>query len=745
MSDRMIELKKSVEAIYFTALKLADPALRTMFLEQACAGDEEIRAMVNQLLASPSEDFFAAASPALELTAEDVAEAARENVFQESILADSRIGSRIGRYHLLEKIGEGGCGVVYMAEQESPIRRRVALKIIKPGMDTRSVIARFEAERQTLALMDHPYISKVLDAGMTQNERPFYVMELVDGLKITTFCDRHNLSARQRLDLFVGVCQAVQHAHQKGIIHRDIKPSNILVSLVDGKPLPQVIDFGIAKALQGQPSETTQFTRQEQWLGTPAYMSPEQAGSGGLDVDTRSDIYSLGVLLYELLTGQTPFDPASLTGSNLEDMRQKLREVEPPRPSARLAALPGPELIEIARHRQAESSQLLSQVRGDLDWIALRALEKDRTRRYATANDLAADVQHHLANEPVTARPPSQIYQFQKLVRRNWTLFVASVMVGVALLAGTGISTTLYFREKAAREEQVLFQTLVEEARAKEAHLLSQSEARERLARAAVFLSQDNVAEADSLLAQTPLDSIQPSMEAAGVLRAIGEWNASYNRWRPAADYFAALMQANQLDLPAHVAHSSDLLLPGPAWLELGDVTAYEQFRASALKRFEDCTNSNVAAEHIIKMSLLLPADAATLERLKPIGDTIARSLNTRSAEGFSAWSAAALALLDYRRGDFTNSLAWARQSLDFPDANAASQATVRCLMAMDWQRLGQGEAAHGEAEQALKLNEASPLKPGIKGNLREGFWYDWVVVRHLLLEYSKLPGRELP
>jgi len=376
--------------IFDVALALDDAARRRAYLDEACASDAVLRARIERLLATHerADQFFEGCVAGMK---PDLDEAEKELEHPAPDAPDEQVGKRVGNYKLLQKIGEGGCGAVYMAEQEKPVRRRVALKIIKLGMDTKQVIARFEAERQALAMMDHPSIARVLDAGATETGRPYFVMELVHGVRITTFCDERNLDTRARLDLFVQVCHAIQHAHQKGIIHRDVKPSNILVTLHDGVPVPKVIDFGIAKATEAPLTDKTLFTAYGHFVGTPAYMSPEQADMSGLDVDTRSDIYSLGVLLYELLTGKTPFDSRELMKSGLDEMRRTLREKEPHRPSTKLNTLPDTELTATALHRQSEPPNLKSQLSGDLDWIVMKALEKHRSRRYETANALAMD------------------------------------------------------------------------------------------------------------------------------------------------------------------------------------------------------------------------------------------------------------------------------------------------------------------------------------------------------------------
>jgi WD40 repeat protein/tRNA A-37 threonylcarbamoyl transferase component Bud32 len=372
-----------------------------------------------------------------------VAEAGKQELQTEWMrLQPEEAGQRIGHYKLLEQIGEGGFGVVWVAEQLEPVRRRVALKIIKPGMDSRQVIARFEQERQALAMMDHPNIAKVFDAGATDKGRPYFVMELVRGVKITGYCDRENLPTAERLKLLITVCQAVQHAHQKGIIHRDLKPSNILVTPDDdGEPVPKVIDFGVAKAIQQQAlTDATVYTQFEQMIGTPAYMSPEQAGLGPMDVDTRSDVYSLGVLLYELLTGRPPFDPKELLSAGLDEMRRVIREVEPPKPSTRVSSLSAEQLSGTAAHRHVEPPKLISAIRGDLDWIAMKALEKNRSRRYESATGLAADIQRYLANQPVTAAAPGAAYLFRKFARRHQASLGLAALISVVLVAATAIS-----------------------------------------------------------------------------------------------------------------------------------------------------------------------------------------------------------------------------------------------------------------------------------------------------------------
>jgi WD40 repeat protein/serine/threonine protein kinase/tetratricopeptide (TPR) repeat protein len=420
-----------LEAIFFAALEKGAAPQRAAYLDEACAGDPDLRQRVERMLAAQAQagSFLEqpALSPALTVDEQPVSE---------------RPGSVIGPYKLMEQIGEGGMGLVFVAEQQHPVRRKVALKVIKPGMDTRQVIARFEAERQALALMDHPYIAKVLDGGETAGGRPYFVMELVKGVPITAYCDENQMPVRARLELFVHVCQAVQHAHQKGIIHRDLKPSNVLVMSHDGTPVVKVIDFGVAKALGQQLTDKTIYTQFAQLVGTPQYMAPEQAGESGLDVDTRSDVYSLGVLLYELLTGTTPFHKKRFKEAGYDEIRRIIREEEPPRPSTRISTL-GQAATTIAMRRQSDPRRLSQLFRGELDWVVMKALEKDRTRRYETASTFAADVQRYLHDQPVAACPPSSWYRFRKFARRNrvaLAIAAAAALAGILALLGFFVS-----------------------------------------------------------------------------------------------------------------------------------------------------------------------------------------------------------------------------------------------------------------------------------------------------------------
>jgi WD40 repeat protein/serine/threonine protein kinase/tetratricopeptide (TPR) repeat protein len=486
----MAESSNQAKSIFLAAIERHTPGEWPAFLDQACAGDALLRGRVERLLHARAlmGSFHEATRPAF------------------GCVPAERLGSRIGPYKLMEQIGEGGMGLVYVAEQQEPVRRRVALKVIKPGMDTRQVIARFEAERQALALMDHPNIARVLDAGATESGRPYFVMELVKGVPITQYCDENKLTPRLRLKLCIDVCQAIQHAHQKGIIHRDVKPSNVLITSHDGMPVVKIIDFGVAKAVGQQLTDKTVYTQLTQFLGTPLYMSPEQAGQSSLDVDTRTDIYALGVLLYELLTGSTPFDETRFRQAACDEIRRIIREEEPPRPSTRVSTL-GNAATEVTAKRRSDPQQLSQSLRGELDWIVMKCLEKDRNRRYATASGLAMDLERYLNDEPVLACPPSAWYRFGKFARRNKKSLMMTgglagvVLLGIVLLADSNMRIA---REQAETTKALTAQTQakgeLEDALKRERHSLYFH----RIARADLEWSDANIGRADRILDDCP-------------------------------------------------------------------------------------------------------------------------------------------------------------------------------------------------------------------------------------------------
>ncbi len=712
------------EELFEATRRLGTAARRRAFLETACGGDTALRQRVEALLEAgdEAEAFFAEGERAVAGTVASLQSAEGPAGAAAAVTAylpgEEPIGTWVGRYQLLRKIGEGGCGVVYEAEQSEPIRRRVALKIIKLGMETKSVIARFEAERQALAMMDHPNIAHVFDAGATRRGPPYFVMELVRGVKITDYCDQHRLGIPQRLDLFVQICHAIQHAHQKGVVHGDIKPSNIMVTLHDGVAVPKVIDFGISKAMEARLAEKMLITAGGQLIGTPAYMSPEQGEMGALDVDTRSDIYSLGVLLYELLAGRTPFDPEDLAASGLDGMRRTLREEEPQRPSVRLRTLPPEAGALVAAARRTVPARLAALLRGDLDWIAMKALEKNRRHRYETSNGLAVDILRHLAHEPVSARPPSRLYRFWKLVRRNRGVFAAAGAVALALIIGMGTSTVLFLKERAAERQ--------------ETRLLQEAETRQKIAQAALLVSQDRFKPADALLAGVPVT--HPTVEGASVFRSLGEWHAVEGRWKIAAERLNVLLRVDQLD--GWDVSTLDCLRQGAVLVEGGDLDGYERFRENIIARY--AATAAPVGDRIVKICLLLPADERVMASLRGYADSTVAALTRADASGdlfMAAWRSMSISLWEYRRGNYPKAVQWARRCLDYRETNVPRAATAHLVLALAEWRLGHGREARGDLEAAR-----APIEARFRGRLElgtpvQGFWFDWLFARILLRE----------
>jgi len=743
------------EVLFEAVLGMDTPESRQAFFDLIRDGDpsraERLRALATVQMRADS--FFRKAEGARTVVA---TEAGEELIDQTNMPAPGEVaepgpnegpGAIIGRYRLEKRIGEGGCGVVYLAEQLEPVRRKVALKVIRLGMDTERVIARFEMERQSLALMDHPNIARVLDGGATDSGRPFFVMEWVRGARITDYCDSQLLGLRERIDLFIEVCKGIQHAHQKGVIHRDIKPSNILID-ENGDHAPKIIDFGIAKAISGDSGPGTHLSFQEQFVGTPAYMSPEQADRKERDIDTRSDVYSLGMLLYELLAGRTPFGSAELSAAGLMEMRRILIEREPPVPSALLAGMDPEEQRSTAANRRCEPARLLAALKGDLDSVVMKAIEKDRADRYETVNGLVMDLQRYIAHEPVIARPAKRMYLLRKFVRRNRMAVLAGAGIVLSLLSGMGTAFSYYLRERRALEEQVRLRQLADAAHANELMRLAEARGWENFAHVSLLLSEGKTEAADEQLRKTPISSIKLTPQSAAVLRSLGNWNALRGRWPQSAECFRMLLRADDLNNRATLVDSLDLVMISCVLIECGEPADFESFRKWAADRFGN-SGSASDASRMLHSLLLVPGDKAYLQRMELLRPLLeepafdAESQPPGREREMSVWRAFGLAILDYRQGKYARSRHWAEVAMSFKDSRNYINGALDPVYAMACHQLGDEESARIALERS-KARVEKAFAPELPAAYEpfgqyQGFWWDWIITRILYREAEVL------
>ena len=728
------------EILYEGLVGIDDAAARAEFLDQTCRGNAGMRARLEKLIAvrDEAERFFQSdtVAPTRVLDLMDDIGPAPDGRAKEGL------GTRIGRYRLMECLGEGGCGVVYQAEQVEPVRRRVALKIIRVGLDSDHLIARFEMERQALALMDHPNIARVLDAGTTASGRPFFVMEMVEGLPITTFCDQRRLDLSARLRLFIPVCMAIQHAHQKGIIHCDIKPSNVMVTVHDGAPVPRVIDFGIARAAEGG-QQDFQSSAGAPLIGTPVYMSPEQVDGNGMDVDTRSDIYSLGALLYELLTGAPPHDPEAFRTASSEEIRRLLKGHPVSKPSARFEEEPPEKRAAHSAARRSDTDRIIRTLRGDLDAIIMKAMAVDRQQRYGTASELAADVSRHLTSEPVAARRSAGGgYRFRKLVRRNKITFIAGSIAILGLTLGFGTSTWLLIREARARQEQERLRGEAEMARTNESTLRRKAQAGEKVAQAAVLINQGKTQEADEMLSQILMEDVPSSLEAANAFRVAGEWLLGEGRWQDASRRFSAVAQAiSRVDKSNTEAITIHFVAAAAAVMDAGDFEHYEELRHMASERFATATHP-IVSDEVVKTCLIRPPTPELLARINPLVKSMEANLpwerEDKPEELMEAWQIFSLTLASYRKGEFSNTESWARRCLRHPNVVESRNSAARAVLAMALHRSGHPEDARNELETARQQVEANFNSP-FQLWTANGHWFDWMIARVLVREADQV------
>jgi eukaryotic-like serine/threonine-protein kinase len=705
------------EALLFDAASaFGDARERKRFLEFACRGEPEMLVRLQALLntGEAAEEFFEIES--------GMPVAEPETPFEEEGL-----GVSVGRYRLIERLGAGGCGVVYLAEQQVPVRRKVALKIIRIGLESPEAIARFETERQALASLNHPNIARILDAGTTANSRPYYVMELVDGESLISYCDTRRLSIRARLGIFLEVCAAIQHAHQKSVAHLDIKPSNILIDSQQAQPVPKVIDFGLARMEENIAASRVRG-KAGQFTGTPAYMSPSQvAGEDG--VDTRADVYSLGMVLGELLCGATLDLPPDLLEQSEAEIRRILLAARPQPPSVHLAAMPPGQRARIAESRSVREDRLVDWCREDLDWVVAKAVERDPERRYETVEALAGDIRRWLGDEPVSARPQTRRYRLAKMVKRNRLWFSAATLAIVGLVAGLGVATLLFFREKEARAMQETLRVQAEAAHRMETVSRQQWEHRSRIAEAAVRLRYRDFAGAEQWVTPIPAAAPPPSLEAVSVFKELAEWHRGEGRAERAQSHFLAMVNALSKIDRAHTDGNSDNFLPASTALaRSGDPQVYESLRHIAIDLYGQ-TENRLVAERTLKACLLKPASPEILEQMRNMAGVLENG--TEVIE----WERHALALYYFRTGDLEKAESHALRGQAKQGRNQAFRPSLDAVLGLVY--MGQGR--HSEAMRLLhSASEAAGdrlREPLPHGDQTSGFWWDWGNLRILLEE----------
>jgi eukaryotic-like serine/threonine-protein kinase len=686
------------DKIFLCALEHKDVTDRDAYLRSSCGTDTALLDTVMSML-----NDHAAASEYFQRTAQQLCQPGE--ILLEDDMDD---GAMIGPYRIVGMLGEGGCGRVYEAEQVTPIIRRVAIKILKLGMDTQAVIRRFEAERQTLSIMDHPNISHVFDAGATATGRPYFVMELVHGMRITDYCEINHMPIDERLRLMCQVCAAVQHAHNKGVIHRDLKPSNILVTVVDGIAVPKVIDFGIAKATVDSAATTYCRTIQGQPMGTPAYMSPEQFDGATRDVDTRSDIYSLGVILYELVAGKAPFDNDELVRNGFAQMRLRIQKEVPQRPSSR----------NTYKHDRS---------RNELDWIVMKAIEKDRECRYSTAQALATDLESFLRNEPVKAHPPSRWYRLKKLLQRNRLASISIATAVIALAIGLTVSTFLYVRAHNAEREQ--------------RQLRVEAEERAHVTKAAIYIMQDNKAEADAEIRKMGGLLTVPSVEATNVFRALAIWSATNGDWETSANRWLAMARVSRFDNSDMTDKVTRDLLPiAPTLVMINDMERYHQFQNFLIERLGQ-TNYPFAAEHLLKLCLLTPASPALLSKLQHAATVAEKSLPegefTPEKEWMEAWCCLAVGMWYYRNGHAEETIQLCSRSLLRNDWEKSRIAQAHLVRSMARKATGDITGAVEDLDVA-RISVRQHLQQPLD-QMQDGHFHDWLIASILLDEAERV------